>query len=44
MLYSIDRKNERERSQSENNVGLRDRRKEALNGDNQPSPRDLNNK
>ncbi|CAC5413446.1 unnamed protein product [Mytilus coruscus] len=34
------RKNERERSQSENDVRLRDRRKEMINGEAQSSPRD----
>ncbi|CAG2194231.1 unnamed protein product [Mytilus edulis] len=38
-----DRKNERERSQSETDVRLRDRRTEMINGDAQSSPRDQNN-
>ncbi|XP_052074694.1 myosin-15-like isoform X4 [Mytilus californianus] len=40
----FDRKNERERSQSENDVRLRDRRKEMINGEAQSSPRDHNNR
>lgn len=39
-----DRKNERERSQSETDVRLRDRRTEMINGDAQSSPRDQNNR
>ncbi|XP_071181013.1 cingulin-like isoform X20 [Mytilus edulis] len=38
------RKNERERSQSETDVRLRDRRTEMINGDAQSSPRDQNNR
>ncbi|XP_071181006.1 cingulin-like isoform X13 [Mytilus edulis] len=40
----MDRKNERERSQSETDVRLRDRRTEMINGDAQSSPRDQNNR
>lgn len=43
-LDFLDRKNERERSQSETDVRLRDRRTEMINGDAQSSPRDQNNR